>query len=86
MLPRVSQVSNIHTQNLYLILLVFSAACAASFIYIPNLSPDGIQSLPVPAATQEYYSTLCGGAIAIDGKAIPLALICMLDADIRETY
>ena len=76
--PRVSQVSNIHTQNLYLILLVFSAACAASFIYIPNLSPDGINPLPIPVATQEYYSTLCGGAIGLDGKAIPMALISKL--------
>jgi len=50
-------------------------ACPASFIYIPNLSPDGISALPVPDATQEYYSTMCGGAFAIDGKALPLALI-----------
>jgi hypothetical protein len=81
--PLDTQVNNIHKENCNLILLVILAACAASFIYIPNLSPDGIKSLPVPAATQEYYSTLCGGAIAIDGKAIPLALICMLGADIR---
>jgi len=50
-------------------------ACAASFIYIPNLSPNGISPLPVPDATQEFYSTMCGGAFAIDGKAIPLALV-----------
>eukprot|EP00090_Calanus_glacialis_P027414 TRINITY_DN43201_c0_g1_i1.p1 TRINITY_DN43201_c0_g1~~TRINITY_DN43201_c0_g1_i1.p1 ORF type:complete len:380 (-),score=76.16 TRINITY_DN43201_c0_g1_i1:263-1402(-) len=50
-------------------------ACTASFIYIPNLSPDGIAPLPVPDATQEFYSTMCGGAFAIDGKAIPLALV-----------
>jgi len=49
--------------------------CPASFIYIPNLSPDGITNLPVPVATQEYYSSMCGGAFGLDGKAIPLALV-----------
>jgi hypothetical protein len=50
-------------------------ACAASFIYIPNLSPDGINPLPVPDSKQEYYSHLCGGALGIDAKAVPMALI-----------
>ena len=52
--------------------------CSASMIFIPNLSPDGITNLPVPVSTQEFYSTLCGGALALDGKAIPLALISKL--------
>jgi len=52
-----------------------SDTCPASFIYIPNLSPDGISALPVPASTQEFYSTLCGGAFAIDGTTLPLALV-----------
>jgi len=52
-----------------------SSLCTASFIYIPNLSPDGISALPVPPSTQEFYSTMCGGAFAIEGTAIPLALI-----------
>lgn len=50
-------------------------ACAASFIYIPNLSPDGINPLPVPDSKQEYYSHLCGGALGIDAKAVTMALI-----------
>jgi len=52
------------------------STCPASFIYIPNLSPDGISALPVPPSTQEFYSTMCGGAFAIEGTAIPLALVC----------
>jgi len=48
-------------------------ACAASFIYIPNLSSDGMVPLSAPA-TQEFYSTMCTGAFGLDGTAVPLAL------------
>lgn len=49
-------------------------ACAASYIYIPKLSSDGIQALPQTPATQEFYSTMCGGAFGLDSAAVPLAL------------
>merc|ERR1712086_752307 len=60
--------------------------CTASFIYIPNLSPNGITNLPVPVATQEYYSTMCGGAFGLDGKAIPLALVSRQQPFILGVY
>ena len=49
-------------------------ACPNSYIYIPNLSPDGIKGLPSAASTSEYYSTLCGSNIGHDNTAISLAL------------
>jgi len=52
-----------------------TSVCPASFIYIPNLSPDGITSLPVPASAMEFTSTMCGGAFGIEATAIPLALV-----------
>jgi len=61
-------------------------ACAATFIYIPNLSPDGISSLPVPVSLQEKYSTMCGGAFGLDGKAIPLALVSRQQPFILGVY
>jgi len=52
-----------------------AASCPESFIYIPNLSPNGITPLPVPDSTQEFYSTMCGSDFAIDGKTTSLALV-----------
>ena len=49
-------------------------ACPNSYIYIPNLSPDGIKGLPSAASTSEYYSTLCGSNIGHDNTAVSLAL------------
>ena len=57
-------------------MLIFSLdTCPHGFIYIPNLSPDGIQPLAVPDSNFEFISTVCGGAFGIDGKAVPLALV-----------
>merc|ERR1719397_391863 len=50
-------------------------ACPTGFIYIPELSPDGISPLPIPIAVQSHYSTLCGGAFGLESKAVPLALV-----------
>ena len=49
-------------------------ACPNSYIYIPNLSPDGIKGLPSAASTSEYYSILCGSNIGHDNTAVSLAL------------
>ena len=49
-------------------------ACPNSFLYIPNLSPDGIKGLPVPVSTSEFYSTLCGALIGHDATSVSLAL------------
>ena len=35
-----------------------SYACTAGFIYIPDLSPDGVSPLPVPIAVQAPTITL----------------------------
>ena len=40
------------------ITLFYPAACADSYIYIPNLSSDGIQALQAQT-TQEFYSIMC---------------------------
>merc|ERR1712013_6767 len=50
-------------------------ACGNGFIFIPNLSPDGIVPLAIPDSNFEFISTVCGGAFGIDGKAVPLALV-----------
>ena len=53
---------------------VCPAACPNSFLYIPNLSPDGIKGLPTAVSTSEYYSTLCGALIGHDATSVSLAL------------
>ena len=54
---------------------IFTDACGNGFIFIPNLSPDGIVPLAIPDSNFEFISTVCGGAFGIDGKAVPLALV-----------
>jgi len=51
-----------------------ATACPNSYIYIPNLSPDGIQGLPTAVTTLEFYSMLCGANIGVDGGSVSLAL------------
>jgi len=43
------------------------ASAAGAFILIPNLSPDGIQKLPVPVGAQGYQSQQCGSNFGIEG-------------------
>lgn len=48
--------------------------CPAGFLFIPNLSPDGITPLPIPDSAQEFRSISCGGAFAINGKTVSVQL------------
>ena len=50
-------------------------SCPESFIYIPDLSSDGFNPLPVPPSKQAFYSVVCGGAFGLEGTDIPLALV-----------
>ena len=59
-------------------LIILTDTCPHGFIFIPNLSPDGIQPLAIPDSNFEFISTICDGAFAIDGKTVPLALVSKL--------
>ena len=48
--------------------------CPAGFLFIPNLSPDGITPLPIPDSAQEFRSISCGGAFAINTKTVSVQL------------
>merc|ERR1712051_384357 len=63
-----------------------SYACTAGFIYIPDLSPDGVSPLPVPIAVQNFYSTVCGGAFGLETKTVPLALVSAKQPIILGVY
>ena len=42
------------------------STCAV-FIYIPNLSPDGIKPVPVPPGISAYQSQMCGIDFGVEG-------------------
>jgi len=52
--------------------------CINSYIFIPNLSPDGINKIQVPAttsATSAFQSTICGTAFGLEGDATSQGLV-----------
>jgi len=51
-----------------------AGGCPASFLFIPNLSSDGINALTIPASTESFISFHCGGVLGLDGTAVSLAL------------
>merc|ERR1711936_611198 len=51
-----------------------AGGCPASFLFIPNLSSDGINALPIPTSTEQFISFHCGGVLGLDGTAVSLAL------------
>ena len=44
-----------------------SSACTGGFIFIPNLSPDGINGIPVPPGISGFQSGMCGILFGIEG-------------------
>merc|ERR1712106_147116 len=51
-----------------------TGGCPVSFVYIPNLSSDGISALGIPSSTESFISASCGGVFGLDGTAVSLAL------------
>jgi hypothetical protein len=51
-----------------------SGGCPVGFVYIPNLSSDGINALTIPASTESFISYQCGGVFGLDATAVSLAL------------
>ena len=49
--------------------------CPSSFLYIPNLSGDGVQALSTPTSPEAFISFHCGGVLGIDATAVSLALV-----------
>ena len=52
-----------------------AGGCPSSFLYIPNLSSDGVNALTTPSSPEAFISFHCGGVLGIDGTAISLALV-----------
>merc|ERR1711872_410887 len=51
-----------------------AGGCPVSFVYIPNLSPDGVSALGIPSSTESFISVSCGQVFGLDGTAVSLAL------------
>jgi len=49
--------------------------CPSSYLYIPNLSGDGVQALSTPSSPEAFISTHCGGVLGIDNTPVSLALV-----------
>ena len=56
-----------------------SAQACPLFVWIPNLSSDGIKPLPVPPAIQSFQSKMCGTNFGIEAGAISTGLVCKLN-------
>ena len=53
------------------------ATACADFIFIPNLSPNGINEIAVPVGTLAFQSEQCGSNFGIQGMGtIASALTC----------
>jgi len=54
-----------------------SCTAADAAVYIPNLSPDGIKSMPPPIGSglESYLSSVCGSNLGQEGKTTSLTLI-----------
>ena len=53
-----------------------SPTCDYSYVYIPNLSPDGITQMPIPDSPEAFVSVHCGEFLGVEGKSVSLALVC----------
>merc|ERR1712123_55544 len=51
-----------------------AGGCPVSFVYIPNLSSDGVSALGIPSSTESFISVSCGQVLGLDGTAVSLAL------------
>ena len=51
-----------------------TGGCPVSFVYIPNLSSDGVSALGIPTSTESFISVSCGQVLGLDGTAVSLAL------------
>merc|ERR1719250_267170 len=51
-----------------------AGGCPVSFVYIPNLSSDGVSALGIPSSTESFISVSCGQVFGLDGTAVSLAL------------
>ena len=55
-----------------------SGSTCAVYIYIPNLSPDGIKPVPVPPGIAGFQTQMCGIDFGVEGATtgITQALVC----------
>merc|ERR1711892_614072 len=51
-----------------------AGGCPVSFVYIPNLSSDGVSALGIPSSTESFISVSCSQVLGLDGTAVSLAL------------
>ena len=63
-----------------------SDGCPTSHLYIPNLSGDGVTSLPIPTSTEAFISHHCGSVLGIDATDVSLALVCKSLNHINEYF
>ena len=63
-----------------------SDGCPTSHLYIPNLSGDGVTSLPIPTSTEAFISHHCGSVLGIDATDVSLALVCKSCNSIDEYF
>ena len=61
-----------------------SDGCPTSQLFIPNLSGDGMTSLPIPTSTEAFISHHCGSVLGIDDTDVSLALVCKLSCQIHQ--
>ena len=63
-----------------------SDGCPTSHLYIPNLSGDGVTSLPIPTSTEAFISHHCGSVLGIDATDVSLALVCKSRNHMNEYF
>ena len=54
-----------------------TAQACPLYVWVPNLSSDGIKPLPIPPAIQSFQSKMCGTNFGIEAGAISTGLVCM---------
>ena len=50
--------------------------CTNGFIFIPDLSMDGISKIPVPLGLGAFQSEQCGAVFGVESQTTSAALIC----------
>ena len=55
--------------------VVSNGGTCAAYIYIPNLSPDGIKPVPVPPGISGYQTQMCGVGFGVEGGTLTQALV-----------
>jgi len=64
-----------------------SGTACANFIFIPNLSPDGVRPIPIPTGTLAFQSQQCGTNFGIEGMGtIASALVTRSQPFILGVY